>query len=201
MNTKERKRIIEQLGFKIKNNEILDETTNEILQQNEQDKIFIKKYIGENSEIHIKGPNQLTIKRKNITFTIKEFYGEQIITLQDKTSTIEITSTLEGMMYKIGSIKIKETTNKKSKTSKYIQRIEQAEIDGIILVLEECNPELIANILIKNITIKPIIKPIIKDNIIKILNHLKENKTKYLEGLEPEKDKHRIKILKQYQGL
>lgn len=199
MNTKERKKIIEDAGFKIKNNKIIDIESKEQLKINEQDKYFALRYVGASSEIYIKNTNQIKIRRKNITFELKETETEQVVKLKDSTGTIKIITTLEGMMYKVGSIKIIEKTNEKMIEKEYIQRIEQTEINNKTLPLNT-STEKIIELLTKNIGNKKIIKLLLEENIKKIKKCLNENINKYIVGLEIEKQYEKIKILKKYQA-
>ena len=201
MNSLERKKLIEQTGFKIKNNEIIDLKTQEQLTKTEHDNIS-KRYISKTSEIYIKGINKITIKRNSTTIELNDTQEEQIITLQDKNTLIKIITTLEGMMYKVGSIKIIETINDKKTEKEYTQRIEQTEINDKVLPLET-NPHLIVQLLTQNIKSKKIeiLKPLIEENIKKILNTLNQNINKYIKGLEVEKEQEKIKKLKQFQRL
>ena len=203
MNSLERKTLIEQTGFKIKNNEIVDLKTKEQLKKTEQDNIA-KKYKSTTSEIYIKGINEITIKRKDTIIKIKEKEDEQIITLKDKDTKIKIITTLEKMMYKIGSIKIIEIANETT-TTEYIQRIEKTEINNFVLCLRNTTPQTIRELLTKNMKTKKIeiLKPIIEENAKKIIDYLNENLNIYIESLEKSQPNEKIKlnILKQYKGL
>lgn len=200
MNTQERKKIIEKVGFKIKNNKIIDETTKEQLKIYEQDRFFAKKYKSEKAEIYIKSTNFITIKRKNMIIEIKETQEEQIIKIKNKNDKIIITTTIEGMMYKIGSINIVGIINNEIIKKEYTQRIEKAEINKTILNLQEITPKKITELLTKNIKAEKIelIKALIEENTKKILEKFNENIDKYIRSLNKENEKEKIKTLEKY---
>ena len=200
MNTQERRKIIEKAGYKINNNEIIDTVTNEQLKLCEQDRLFFRKYKSNNSEIKIKNTNKITIKRNNLEIKIKETEGEQIIKIKNKNNQLIITSTIEGLMYKVGSITIIGLINKEIIKKEYIQRIEKAEINNKIINLQEITPRLISDILMKNIKIdnQELIKNIIEENIEKIIKVLNENISKYINAVQSENDIEKKKILEKY---
>ena len=200
MNTQERKNIIEKVGFKIKDNKIIDETTKEQLKISERDRNFAKKYKSEKSEIYIKSTNSITIKRKNLLIEIKETSGEQTIKIKNNNNKIMITTTIEGMMYKIGSINIVGIINNELIKKEYTQRIEKAEINKTTLNLQEISPKRITELLTKNIKMEKIeiIKALIEENTKKILENFNENIDKYIKSLNEEYEKEKIKTLKKY---
>lgn len=200
MNTQERINIIEKAGYKINNNEIIDIITKEQLKLCEQDRLFYRKYKSNDSEIYIRSNNKITIKRNNLEIKVKETQDEQIVKIKNKNNQLIITTTIEGMMYKVGSIKIIGIINNEIIKKEYIQRIEKAEINNKIINLQEVSSKLISDILMQNIRFEKyeIIKDIIEENIKKIIKVLNENINRYIKGVQLEKDTEKIKILEKY---
>ena len=199
---------VEQIGFIITNTTIRDIQNGEELKIVEEGQYFGKKYQGNKKTIIFKNSGEVYVKiNENQTLTLSGTTNEELITIKNKSKKTQILTTIEGMMYKVGSIIIKENNN----ILVFTQRIEKGEIyiniNGqttyIELKLQECTKENIINYILRYIDIEKIIQiiDILKQNVEKINNCLIENIDKYIEGLEIEDKNNFLPILKQYKIL
>lgn len=196
---------IEQMGFKITNKTIKDIQNGEELNIIEEGQYFGKKYQGNKKTIIFKNSGEVSVKiNENQTLTLSGTTNEELITIKNKNKKTQILTTIEGMMYKVGSITIRENNNIFS----FIQRIEKGEIHAHIngqtiykeLKLQECTKENIINYILRYIDIESVkqMLELLKQNVEKINNCLMENIDKYIEGLEIEKNQTRLETLKNY---